>query len=52
MLDNDDEWADWTDDQLRDYEHRLFDDEQNGDNNWELREAVILEMNRRGMMDR
>lgn len=44
-----DEWSDWTDEQLREYEQRLFDEEQAGDNNWELREPALDEMRRRGV---
>jgi len=46
-----DEWKDWTDKQLIEYEQRLFDEEQAGDNNWELREAAILEIQRRGIYE-
>ena len=42
-------WDGWSDEQLRDYESRLFDEEQAGDDNWDLREAALDEMRRRGM---
>lgn len=42
------EFAGMSDDQLRDYECSLYDDEVNKTR----RERVVIEMNRRGMMDR
>lgn len=44
--------ADWSDGQLREYEERLYDDEISGEDTWALRDEVLWEMNRRGMMDR
>lgn len=42
----------WTDEQLLDYESSLYEDEVKGEDTWELRDKVLWEMNRRGMMDR
>lgn len=44
------EWSGWTDEQLRDYEERLYDDEVGGDDVWYLREQVLDEMRRRGLL--
>lgn len=46
----DDEWSGWTDEQLRDYEARLYDDEVDGGDVWYLREQVLDEMRRRGLL--
>lgn len=45
-----DEWKDWTDEALEEYEQRLYDREAEGDNCWELREDVLKEMRRRNMI--
>jgi hypothetical protein len=45
-----DEWSDWTDEALREYEQRLYDDAMCGEDNWELRDAVLWEMAWRGML--
>ena len=47
----DDEWAGWSDRQLLDYEESLYDREVDGEQVWDMREAVILELNRRGLLD-
>jgi hypothetical protein len=43
-------WDGWADDQLRDYEQRLFDDEMRGESTWELREEILDEMRRRDLI--
>lgn len=50
--DADDEWADWTDAQLKAFEERLYDREVDGEDCWFLRDQVLNEMNRRGLCDR
>jgi hypothetical protein len=47
-----DQWAGWSDQQLLDYEEGLYDREVEGEDVWELRDAVIWEMNRRGLCSR
>ena len=44
------EWADWTDEHLMEFEQSLFDDEVDGSDNWELRETVLSEMRKRGLI--
>lgn len=39
----------WTDDQLCDYERDLYDREVAGDDVWIIRDSVLWEMNRRGL---
>jgi hypothetical protein len=45
-------WDSWTDEQLADYEMDLYEREARGEDTWELRDEVLWEMNRRGMMKR
>lgn len=40
----------WTNEQLADYERDLYEREAHGEDTWELRDDVLWEMNRRGMM--
>ena len=47
---SDNEWKDWTDEQLLNFEQGLYDDEVSGSDVWFLRDQVLNEMNRRGMM--
>ena len=49
MSETEREFADWTDAALLEYEERLYDQECEGDDTWELRDAVICEINRRGL---
>lgn len=42
-------WEGWSNQQLLDYENRLYDDEVNGDDTWFQRDQVLNEMNRRGL---
>lgn len=44
------EYADLTDDQLRELEERLYDDEVAGEDTWFQRDQILWEMNRRGLM--
>jgi hypothetical protein len=44
-------FGNYADDHLRDYEAELYDREVAGEDTWELRDAVLWEMNRRGMME-
>jgi hypothetical protein len=44
-------FEDWTDEQLAQWESDLYEMEARGEDTWELRDAVLWEMNRRGMMD-
>ena len=46
-----DQWSDWTDEALLEYEERLYDQEVAGDDVWFERDQVIREMNRRGLCD-
>lgn len=39
----------WTDQQLLDFEERLYDDERGGGDTWDLRDEVLWELNRRGL---
>lgn len=48
---NVDPWASWTDDALIEYEQLLYDQEVDGSDNWEERDAVLWEMNWRGLMN-
>ena len=48
----DDEYANLTDEQLRNLEESLYDDEVGGQDVWFIRDKVLWEMNRRGMFDR
>lgn len=50
MSTNDDEWADWTNEALIEYEQGLYDREVEGEDVWELREAVLSEMRDRGLL--
>jgi hypothetical protein len=45
-------FEDWTDEQLAQWESNLYEMEARGEDTWELRDAVLWEMNRRGMMER
>ena len=49
MSDAEQEFTNWTDEALLEYEERLYDQEVEGTNTWELRDAVIWEINRRGL---
>lgn len=42
-------YRDMTDEQLREFERHLYDEEVDGDDNWEIREEVILVLNFRGL---
>ena len=44
------ELAELSDQDLWEWEQRLFDDEVAGDDNWFLRDAVLWEMSRRGLI--
>lgn len=46
-----DSFAGWSNEALRDYEERLYDEEVFGADIWYQRDQVLWEMNRRGMMD-
>lgn len=46
-----DEWAGWTDQALIDWESDLYQQEVDGADTWELRDAVLWEMNMRGLCD-
>jgi hypothetical protein len=45
-------FADWTNEQLAEYESDLYEREIRGEDTWEQRDAVLWEMNRRGMTER
>jgi hypothetical protein len=45
-----DKWAGYTDEQLIDLEESLYDREVDGEDVWYLRDRVLWEMNRRGLM--
>lgn len=49
-FDDEDDWADWSDEQLLDYLDRLYDQECEGADNWAEQEAVIAEINGRGLV--
>ncbi len=42
----------WTNEQLAEYESDLYERETRGEDTWEQRDAVLWEMNYRGMMTR
>lgn len=42
-------WADWSDQQLRDYEAFLYEREVAGEDTWAERDQVLWEMNARGL---
>jgi hypothetical protein len=46
-----DKWDNWSDDQLREYEERLYNDEVHGADVWFERDQVLQEMNRRNMYE-
>ena len=46
-----DRWFGWSDEALIEYEERLYDEECEGGNTWEVRDEVLWEMNRRGLCD-
>lgn len=46
---DDDQWQSWTDQQLRDYESRLYERETAGEDVWHERDKVLWEMNARGL---
>lgn len=49
MSDTEREFTDWTDAALLEYEERLYDQEREGADTWEIRDAVIWEINRRSL---
>lgn len=44
------DYADMSDDELKEMEERLYDEEVAGDDVWFERDQILREMNRRGMM--
>lgn len=52
MAEAPDEFAKFTDEQLRNYEETLYDAALDGGDTWHERDRVLWEMNRRGLMDR
>jgi hypothetical protein len=44
------EWDDWSDEALIEYEQGLFDDEMAGQDTWFWREAALEEMRRRELI--
>lgn len=48
----DNRFADWSDDDLRDYEESLYDREVGGEDVWFERNAVLWEMNRRTLTNK
>jgi hypothetical protein len=44
-----DQWASWSDAALLEYEEQLYDLEVAGDDVWSMRDAVLWEINRRGL---
>jgi len=44
------EWSDWSDESLLEYERDLYDREVSGENTWDLRNMVLWEINRRGLL--
>ena len=49
VMGRDMDFENMTDEQLRDYEWRLYDREVEGEDTWFERDQVLWEMNRRGM---
>ena len=49
-LELNDEWKDWSDQRLFDYEERLYDQEVSGYDTWFERDKVLWEMNRRNLI--
>lgn len=49
MAEREDRFSDWSDQALLEYEERLYDDEIGGNDTWAERDAVLWEMNRRGL---
>lgn len=44
-----DKWANWTDEELIEYEQELYDQEVGGDDTWALRDDVLWEINWRSI---
>jgi hypothetical protein len=45
----DDEWEDYSDEQLLALEESLYDDEVKGSDCWFIRDRILNEMNKRGL---